>query len=705
MSKQQPMLSISMLVSNGRRDTIEKCMESLIPFRNAVSCELILVDTGCTDGSIDIARKYADKVVEFTWCNDFSAARNAGLSECTGRWFLYLDDDEWFEDVSEIVDFLKGKEEPHCDTLWYLQRNYDDFEGTSYIDSYVARMVKMTAETKFHGKIHEWLEPLPRVVKKVGAYVHHYGYVYKDETAKQKHLQRNLPLIEESVKENPKDIRMCCQLIQEYRSAQRYEEALALCRRTLEITPWEETNSFVQYVLLVIPRIYKEQKKYKEAREEMDRLEREVLLLHQTKLALYYERAAVYSMLQMEEELRRDCKNYLEEYKEEPKAGGPQEFPVMDFAYFTSDLIRRRTILFGVKSMLRSEVYEDAEYFFDQIEWSGKTKTSMEFVAILLQTFLNGGEEKLLTKYLPVVLKEKDLETVVYATLHSQYENNPDKRELLLAVLEKLDLRSGNLGYFHLLYLNNLGKVTEQDLAEYYEKSDRKYDAEVLALFFEKPELLPYILDKVTNEVYTEAVTLLARKTEEEITALLEQLPQLENIYPEEKRGFLYYANMVLAEKCLMFATEKKTQVTEALQNYLYAVQLYGETLYHPALLSVPNHPMLPANIRFATVMMQAETVASDFSAWAEHVKEAAKIYPPMLPMVKALLEEKKNAGNIQQSAANAQNEMLALAEQLKAMVRTQMAEGKSEEAKAILSELSMMLPEDEEVKEMLKNL
>ena len=91
--KNRPVLSISMLVSNNRRDTIEKCMESLVPLMKAIPSELIIVDTGCTDGSVDIARKYADKVVQFTWCKDFSAARNAGLVECTGEWFLYLDDD------------------------------------------------------------------------------------------------------------------------------------------------------------------------------------------------------------------------------------------------------------------------------------------------------------------------------------------------------------------------------------------------------------------------------------------------------------------------------------------------------------------------------------------------------------------------------------------------------------------------------------
>ena len=92
-------LTISLLVSN-QIGTIRKCMESLKPILDAVPSELIVVDTvgpENSDGSLDIAREYADQVVRFEWCDDFAAARNAGLSRAKGEWFLYVDDDEWFE--------------------------------------------------------------------------------------------------------------------------------------------------------------------------------------------------------------------------------------------------------------------------------------------------------------------------------------------------------------------------------------------------------------------------------------------------------------------------------------------------------------------------------------------------------------------------------------------------------------------------------
>ena len=75
---------------------------------------------------------------------------------------------------------------------------------------------------------------------------------------------------------------------------------------------------------------------------------------------------------------------------------------------------------------------------------------------------------------------------------------------------------------------------------------------------------------------------------------------------------------------------------------------------------------------------------------FATGVKEALKYHPAMLPAIRALLEER---------------EVLSLAKRLKVMVKAQLAEGKTEEAKAILTELAGMLPEDEEVKMLLENI
>lgn len=723
----RPVVSISMLVSNGRRGTIEKCMESLVPLRKAVPSELIIVDTGCTDGSIEIAARYADKVVKFTWCNDFSAARNAGLCECTGEWFLYLDDDEWFEDVTELIEFFQGWEQKHCDAVWYLQRNYDDFTGTGYVDTYVGRVVKLTPETRFHGKIHEWLEPVPRMIKKTDVYVHHYGYVYKNEEEKQKHLLRNLTLEEEAVKEHPEDIRMCCQLVQEYRAAKRYEDARRIGRRTLERTKYPAENSFVQYLTLVLPKIDAEQENYGKAVEEFERLEREEVLLHQTKLVLLFEKARAFEKLERKEELFRACKEYLEEYDTVPKAGAPAEMPVMDFAHYGSQLCRQKVVRLGIKGILKNKDYAPAEYFFSKVDWAFDREKAAELVIALLQCYIGSGNAALLTENLPSILKAEDLRTQVSAVLYSAYEEYPEKRTALVAALEPLGLRSGNFAWFHLIFTEKNGVTTKQDITDYYEKSDRKYDAEVAALLFQNTELFPRLLETLSLELYMEAVSLVIReKNGAEAEELWQSLLARPADYPEEKMGFWRYAVMAAAEKRLVLAaaeaeragsaenagetestgrnpvSEQESGVRRMLEDYIAAIKQYCEALYRPELLTAEKAAVLPANVRFVYAMEQALAAETDMAVWGEGMKRAAKEYPVMLPVVRTLLKERKRTEQGGQkgrksSAAmpvtDAQREFFALAEQLKALAQKLLAEGKKEEADAILSELAAMLP------------
>src|SRR2546430_1929302 len=86
-------VSLSMIVKN-EAHRLGKCLGSVAVLVD----EIIIVDTGSTDGTQELAAKYGAKVIDFPWRDDFAAARNMGLDHATGEWIFWLDADHWLDE-------------------------------------------------------------------------------------------------------------------------------------------------------------------------------------------------------------------------------------------------------------------------------------------------------------------------------------------------------------------------------------------------------------------------------------------------------------------------------------------------------------------------------------------------------------------------------------------------------------------------------
>ncbi|MBQ3336228.1 MAG: glycosyltransferase family 2 protein, partial [Selenomonadaceae bacterium] len=86
-------ISACYIVKNAVED-LRRSLESLAKFVD----EIVVVDTGSTDSTIDVAKNFGAKIFHAPWQNDFSAPRNVALKEATGDWIVFLDADEYFVD-------------------------------------------------------------------------------------------------------------------------------------------------------------------------------------------------------------------------------------------------------------------------------------------------------------------------------------------------------------------------------------------------------------------------------------------------------------------------------------------------------------------------------------------------------------------------------------------------------------------------------
>lgn len=273
MAKSGVKLTISLLVSN-RIDTIRKCLNSVKPLLDAFPSELIVVDTvgpENSDGSLAVAREFTDKIVRFVWCDDFSAARNAGLKLAKGEWFLFLDDDEWFEDVSAIIDFLRT-DDLRYGICQYTVRNYSDRSGRKYADTIADRLVRMNERVHFEDRIHEYLVGYSAHIKTLDAFVHHYGYVYDDREAFEKHSLRNARSLEKLLAEQPGNPRVVAHLAQEYFINQEYDKVERLCRETVEDGSVRGTERYVSMLAHLWINVLLSEKKWDDALVQSERL-------------------------------------------------------------------------------------------------------------------------------------------------------------------------------------------------------------------------------------------------------------------------------------------------------------------------------------------------------------------------------------------------------------------------------------------------
>lgn len=225
----KPVLSIGMIFKNETR-CLERCLESLRPLREAVPCELIMADTGSTDGSREIAARYADELFDFPWVNDFSAARNAVMDRAAGEWYLSIDADEWLDpDIRQMLRLFKEGRRLNAEAAVLVVRNYKgDLQDGAYTDVFIPRVLRMDTGMRFTGAIHEsWpvtnrnkLEALTETI------LHHDGYARLGEEIEERKRVRNVTLLRRELEEKPDKLLLLLQYIESGQKEEDYDRVL-----------------------------------------------------------------------------------------------------------------------------------------------------------------------------------------------------------------------------------------------------------------------------------------------------------------------------------------------------------------------------------------------------------------------------------------------------------------------------------------------
>jgi tetratricopeptide (TPR) repeat protein len=187
-------LSLCMIVKD-EEEMLPRCLAAAAP---AVD-EIVIVDTGSSDRTIEIAREFGATVIERAWTGSFADARNVSFDAATGDWLMFLDADEVLveEDV-ERLRRLSGKTWREAFYLTEISYTGELGDGTAATHT-ALRVFRARPEYRFSGALHEQIaETLPlQVPERIEATdirVEHFGYLGAVRDAKEK-SRRNVELL------------------------------------------------------------------------------------------------------------------------------------------------------------------------------------------------------------------------------------------------------------------------------------------------------------------------------------------------------------------------------------------------------------------------------------------------------------------------------------------------------------------------------
>ncbi|NQT69563.1 MAG: tetratricopeptide repeat protein [Desulfobacteraceae bacterium] len=251
-SKKQSGGRISLcMITRDEEHFLAQCFNSVKPLVD----EIIVVDTGSTDRTVDIAGSYGAKIYHHVWEDDYSKHRNQSISYATGEWILIMDADEVIasRDVGRVRAILNSV---HAEGFLFTLRNYEnkfdlanlqinpnDYEeGKGYpgfIPQDLIRLFKNDPDIYFTGKVHETVTKLfqesGKLVCNTGIPIHHYGKVRKDRLYQKQQIY--LRLGEDKVRENPDEPMAYKYLADQYLELGMPDSALEVTDKGLALFP------------------------------------------------------------------------------------------------------------------------------------------------------------------------------------------------------------------------------------------------------------------------------------------------------------------------------------------------------------------------------------------------------------------------------------------------------------------------------------
>ena len=229
--------------------------------------EVVVLDTGSTDGTVPLAKEYGAKVFEIPWRNDFSYARNRSIELASGDWIMWFDADNRISEHD--ADKIKRLVDEKQDKVFWCTEVVEP-GGGQLIQK---RIFPNLPDFRFTGAIHEQLVHPQEGIRYVTTDIKIYHWGYEDkEQLKQKGL-RNLRILKEELRANPDDFYFNFNIARCYGNFREFEQAIYHLRKVIQNPDAEKENPEIYFYAHVMLFLFHEKLgRVQEGRKVLDAL-------------------------------------------------------------------------------------------------------------------------------------------------------------------------------------------------------------------------------------------------------------------------------------------------------------------------------------------------------------------------------------------------------------------------------------------------
>lgn len=688
------LVTISMLVSN-RIDTVEKCFESFRPLLEQIPSEFIAVDTvgdENSDGSIDVARRYADKIVHFEWCDDFAKARNAGLKEARGKWLIYLDDDEWFDDAGPLIDFFSKPElYENYDRVSMMEHSYNSATQIDYESSGFSRITVLTPEAKFVNPVHELLKGIVyrNEYDLKGTFVHHVGYIGKLSDKKN---DRNRKIMDAELEKHPDNLHLWLQQIAGVGSDA--DETLELSEkavfelRRLGLSDWKNQD-WIE-IFLYRMKSYARLRMWDELDENVDEF------LKHVKNPFFRGLAAIFELSRNLDDIGIEkTSDWIHIYFDAVKYYVNRDEKEVSY-FFSRDINKANvykiaTMYFNLCLKESQDSYDDIKKMILDVPWHICSQKRSDVLAFSLRQSIN-EEDKETVKFLcDAFMHDESMSKEFFKQLDRvdigiESETAQEKFDQLI---ESIDVSSDSLW----IKQHAKKKVSEDELEQSLsDETTFAYPNEDLVRICVKNGIPPQkYVEGVSFEEVEESVGAIVAKEENHLDRIPLFAAEIENVWQSSvQRNYLLAS---LRKRYIFQGTMVLNKVLDESEKYCRNMIEYAKGIYLPELCDSESE-LLPKEIRFAGLFGKALKLkkSGKLRGCLAYLQQALDVFNESETLIRRIIQSVELD---QRKQAKVNDEMIKLGNQVKSQIVALISQGQNEVAASLLNELKQITPSD----------